>query len=207
MAQFQTIIPFDHISFYKAGITLGKGIVNFFLKNNITHVVFILNFHDNSLIIQRASNKGYPIILEVKRYRLYNSTLNNFIQKDYYKARKLNQDSIIVEGLVLKSKIYKSDAKFITIRPSIIVFGDMIWAEPFLNDDKLILSIVSKSLQANNAATPSSTVSPVQEPPKKTIVNKEYPLNEIPGLSGPPMPTSEAQDRADKAYSRLILGE
>jgi len=221
------ITPEKCISISKTGIVLGRKVAGFFNSRGTILVNIILDYNNNSMIISDTglredillnhAEQGLKINYEKPHYKLSPiiklTQLIKFLNLDYitiFKARPFKGNSVIIENIPLADALsLRGTIVNINMKSKLIMFGNLKQCKEIKLED------ITPS-KNNSTTTPSqpktqlnqSTVTPSQpKTPAKPIVNRRYDLNEVSEISDENLPSSEAAEKADKEYSKMILGE
>lgn len=222
----------NSISFSKNAIVLGKNVANYFRKKNISNLICIMDYENNSFILMEDNLHGSSITYpETNGNDFINLKLSEFFDLPlgfnhsyFYRAKPLNNNSVIVENFPLRRKLIAVGKRiYIDVDLDLIIFGrfseDNGWEYNFSDKDLIKhpkLQTIPPKINNTLTSTPSqpqtqsiqSTSAPSQSKPlPKPMLDKEIGLYD--SLNSPPenQPTPEEIERADKEYSKIILGE
>ena len=213
-------------------ILFGKNVANWLRKQNISKVILVFDYKHNSVVFIRHDLWGlciqYPKndwadALNVRTMIYFNKpdkTKRNFVLR----AKILNKDSILLENAPLNKFIMATSKRIcIDIEQNLIIVGNFYSnskVELRLTEKDLIkpnqIQSVSLNINKQGTATPSqlkiqstqltSTSSQLQTP-TKPMVDRRYDPNEVSENVDENLSRLEAIEKADKEYSKMILGE
>ena len=222
-----TITPEKCISISKSGIIFGRKVAGFFNSRGTILVNVILNYNNNSMIISDTglredillnhANQGLKINYENKNYRVSPciklTQLVKFLNLDYitiFKAKPFKGNSVIIENIPLADALsLRGLIVNINMKSKIIMFGNTKQCKEIKLED------ITPS-QNNLTATPSqpktqmiqSTATPSQpKTPAKPIGNRRYGPNDVSEIIDENSPLTIDEEKANKEYSKMILGE
>ena len=222
--------PDKCISVSNNGIILGKKVANYFKSKGVSFVNIILNYNNNSLIIKDTgirenrliNNKEQGLRITYEQHYKRNTSIKlnqliRFLDTDYvniYKAKPFKEDSVIVENIPFRDQvILRCCIVNIRIKSKLIFFGNLKQFDEINLKD---ITPIPSSIQNNLTSTPSqskiqstqstSTLSQ-SKTSTKPVADRRYDPNEVSKIDDENSPLSEAQERANKEYSKMILGE
>jgi hypothetical protein len=224
------LTPEKCISVSKTGIILGNKVAAFFKSRGTILINAILNYNNNSLIIIDTGLRENILMNHVDQgIRIYYNTINKhntdiklkqlikFLDIDYltiFKARPFKNNSVIIENLPLKSAVgIRGHVASLNMKSRLIMFGNFkqcmnIKLEDITPSETNNKTVAEKST-TTLTATPSEQIKskPIQKNSSQPILDKEYANNDLQKKSDENRHSKEALERADREYSRMILGE
>jgi hypothetical protein len=203
----------NSISISLNSIILGKNVGDFFRKNGISSVLLIFDFKHNSIIMKEDNELGLNI-----HYNQWNDVLNiktmNFIYLErgfrkslVLRAWPLNKNSIIVENVPLKTLLNLSGKRVsVDMKNSLIIFGKIFEKTQcvFQFEENELVRQIKKPIEQKNSQNQNQNKNASG---KNDIVDKGKGNIDVLEMPAENSPSQEEVERANKEYSKMILGE
>lgn len=191
------LVPNNMISISTSVVTFGKRVADYFDKRNISYVVFIFDYNNNSLIIKAAPEEyGIKIQKSIDKDRWnkfasariikfidFSSFGNiNFSRKAIrFSAKPLTRDSIILENLPLKRNYTSAGSRIsVDVDSKILTLGYFTLKSDFefkINPNELVRQPKPQSISPvvkNNLTSTSSSTKTIQSIQNYVpVVNKD----------------------------------
>lgn len=196
----------DEISLTKQYVTFGNGLKNFFIKMNITHLIVVIDFNQKAFFFFDGRGDGYTfektpnhnpsavrILLPLKKFLGHDMNIR-------YKVRKFKGNCLYVKDVDLKKFLVMTQggpqAK-VSVEHRLIILGTN--TERFLNLKPSDL-IIQSSVEAITAQQAKDKL-------PKGVSDKEIDIFDDSNNARQNALPPEAIDKANKRYSKMILGE
>jgi hypothetical protein len=224
------LTPEKCISVSKSGIILGNKVAAFFKSRGTILVNMVLNYNNSSLIIidtglrenilMNHADQGLKITYETSYKKNTNVKLTQlikFLNIDYltiFRAKPFKGNSVIIENIPLRDAVsLRSIIAHINMKSKLISFGNLKQCQGIKLEDITPSETNNKTVAEKSTTTltvaPSLQIKPkpIQKNSSQPIPDKEYANNDLQKKPDENRPSQEALERADKEYSRMILGE